>query len=151
MKEIPVSNSFAKVSEEDWELVSKFSWYLSHGYAIAFDKGTSFSMHKLIMRFPINEVDHINNDRLDNQRSNLRLATSSQNKANSIRRITATQKYRGVYPSGKKWRAALVVNYKYTHLGTFLTEEEAAQAYDLKAREVFGEFATTNFSNEQLY
>lgn len=92
------------------------------------------------------EVDHINGDGLDNRRSNLRLCNRSQNGANRVspnREI----KYRGVYKSknGNGFKAQIKAFRRNIHIGVFDTEEDAARAYDAKAREYFGEFARTNF------
>lgn len=86
-------------------------------------------------------ADHISRDRLDNRRSNLRWATKKQNGANMQPRPNSSG-YRGVSRRGtrKKFQAIITL-----HLGTFDTAEEAARAYDAKAREIWGEFATLNF------
>lgn len=97
-------------------------------------------------------VDHANGNGLDNRRSNLRQATRSQNAANVPRRRTGTSGFKGVHRNragGKPWRAQIRVGYQRRHLGVFNTPEAAARAYDEAARELFGDFAQTNFSKEQ--
>lgn len=98
-------------------------------------------------------VDHINGDKLDNRRSNLRLATRSQNEMNKLKRRThkgrpATSKYKGVCLNTgkrkKKWRAFLTIDGKRVQLGAYYSEREAALAYNAKAKEVYGEFALLN-------
>jgi len=56
--------------------------------------------------------------------------------------------YKGVYwhKLAKKWGARITKNYKQHHIGLFISEKKAAMAYDEKARELFGEFALTNFN-----
>ena len=92
------------------------------------------------------EVDHINRDKLDNRRSNLRLVTHTQNCVNASLRVTNTSGFKGVnFYRGKYWRAYIRVNYRHISLGFFPTAEAAARAYDEAAREHFGEFAFLNF------
>lgn len=92
--------------------------------------------------FPEGDLDHINRNRADNRLSNLREATRTQNLRNSSIRSNNTSGYKGVtWVSEKgKWRAQIFNSYKIHHLGYFDDIEKAAQAYDCKARELFGEF-----------
>lgn len=90
------------------------------------------------------EIDHINRDKLDNRRSNLRVVTKAQNIYNSKPRSSSG--YKGVSKSGNVWRAY----YKpygsgQIHIGCYKTPEEAAKAYDKVAKETWGEFAYLNF------
>lgn len=88
-------------------------------------------------------VDHINGDPLDNRRSNLRPATSSQNCINRARRKDNTSGYKGVswYSPSKKWKAQICVNRETTFLGYFDTPEEAYAAYCEAAKEKHGKYA----------
>lgn len=92
------------------------------------------------------EVDHINGDGLDNRRENLRIATSSQNKANTPKYKNNTSGYKGVTfnkPLGK-WTARIQFKKVYYHLGVFDTPEEGHQAYCAAAERLHGEFANTD-------
>jgi hypothetical protein len=84
---------------------------------------------------------------LNNQRDNLRFATSGQNQQNRHFLSTNTSGYRGVTWNKKsnKWQAGIKFQEKSIHLGLFDTPEGAAYAYDMKAVEIFGEFANPNF------
>lgn len=89
-------------------------------------------------------IDHINKDKLDNRLINLRLATKSQNEANTTKRKNNTSGFKGVYKWKTKFRAKLQHNGEEHHLGYFNTPEEAAIAYNKKAIEVYGEYADIN-------
>lgn len=94
-------------------------------------------------------VDHINGDRFDNRRSNLRIASSYGNNQNSAPRINGKSRFKGVYPvrntTDKIWAAQIKANHVRTFLGCFTTQEEAALAYDAAAKQLHGEFARLNF------
>lgn len=109
-----------------------------------------------MMGFPLPKgflVDHINGDKLDNRRSNLRLATRSDNEANKKKRRTqsggpTSSKYKGVskVTDGRKkcWRVTITREKHSTALGAFYSEREAGEAYNKAALEYFGEFAVIN-------
>lgn len=101
------------------------------------------------MNFPENMViDHINNNSLDNRKSNLRLCTKRENSLNCIKRVKGTSLYKGVhYEEGrKKYTAQIMVNRKHIFLGRFKTEDQAAMAYNIAALKYFGEFARPNIN-----
>lgn len=154
MKLIPLSRGLsAKVDDADFEEVCRHKWYASTtGYAVrnALVDGrvTTVKMHRILTSAqPGLEVDHIDGDRLNNQRANLRPANRTENLRNSMKR-GRTSRFKGVYwlTANGRWRAKIKADGRYVHLGLFDHEESAARAYDDAARTYFGEFARTNFT-----
>lgn len=88
-------------------------------------------------------LDHLNGNKADNSIANLRLATVTQNAANSKRRAANTSGYKGVswHKRDKVWFAGIGVNGKNIHLGSFTSRESAAEAYRDAAVKYFGEYA----------
>lgn len=105
-------------------------------------------MHRVVLDAPPEfRVDHKSIwATLDNRRSNLRLATTSQNGANAKLKSSNTSGFTGVSWCGttSRWRATIKVNWKRIHLGRFDTPQEAAAAYNSAAIKYFGEFARLN-------
>lgn len=89
------------------------------------------------------ELDHIDNNSLNDALGNLRVVTRSQNQAN-CRGRGSQHGYKGVSCNGRRWAAKIKIDYKMICLGTFDTKEEAALAYNRKAQEAFGEYARLN-------
>jgi hypothetical protein len=101
-------------------------------------------MHKLITGWP--KTDHIDHDGLNNQRSNLRPATTAQNNHNQRPQRNTSSRFKGVtwHKRIGKWQAAIKVADKNRHLGVFPDEEDAARAYNAAAVEAYGEYAYLN-------
>lgn len=117
----------------------------SDGYYVCKIGSKMYKVHRLLFLvangYLPKIVDHVNGIKTDNRSCNLRAATPSQSQMN--RKNTA--EFRGVVPSGGKWRARIMVNKKFIDLGTFLNKEDAARAYDTGAKIHHGEFARLNF------
>jgi len=150
MKKIPLTrNSFALVDNEDFEYLSQWHWFLSgKGYAERYNgqKKSPIKMHSQIMNTPNGLFcDHINGNRLDNRKSNLRLVTNQQNLCNRGKASNNTSGYKGVSFQCKKWYAKITSFGKQHHLGSFKEKIDAARAYDKAAKELHGEFARLNF------
>ena len=115
----------------------------SRGYR--YRRRTTKHLHRLVMD-PGEKmmVDHIDGNGLNNLRENLRVCTNSENQRNR-RKHKGLSKFKGVKPTPwNTWEATI----QKTHIGTFPTEDQAARAYDEKAKELFGEYANLNFPDE---
>jgi len=154
-KSIPLSGGkVAIVDESDFERISQWKWYASKsGYAVRNSSRRDGPRHAIFMhRVLVDavksdglEVDHINGNKLDNRKSNLRLATHAQNLRNQKTRRTTKTGFRGVdfRPNRGKYRARVAVDGKNMHIGTFSTAIEAHAAYSKVAVQVHGAFANT--------
>jgi hypothetical protein len=160
-RKIPLTRGkYAIVDPERYEELAKYKWFasLQRGgiYAVRMVKAKKGSkvrqkvvrMHRVIMGAGEGEiVDHINHYGLDNRIANLRAATARQNMWNMRKRkCNCSSKYKGVHrvKSKKKWRARITFNNRTILIGDFDREIDAAMAYDAKARELFGEYASLN-------
>lgn len=173
MKLIPLSKKgsknrgkyFAMVDDKDFEHLNEYNWSIiihNHSsYAICRNKrhGKAIHMHRLVsgltnVKF---QIDHKDNNGLNNQRSNLRICTQAQNNKNMRKRKYGMCKYKGVslrkikYKSVigndavyKYWTVRILINKKRMFLGHFETEKEAALAYNKMAKKHFREFAKLN-------
>jgi hypothetical protein len=107
-------------------------------------------MHRVILGLPpsrIPEVDHKDGNGINNRRSNLRLATHSQNMVHSKMRKDNKSGLRGVSFDKEKnlWRCCISINDRTEFIGRFRDPVEAAKAFDKRALELFDEFAVLNF------
>ena len=152
MKEIKLTRGkVALVDDADFEQLSRFKWsaHESSGrfYAVRYDPAGNVKMHRQILQAPQSiPVDHRDGDGLNNQRSNLRLASASLNIANERTRPHSSQ-FRGVSWNKKRNRWVAIIGHRYRlhYLGSYAIEEDAARAYDAEALKRFGEFARLNF------
>ena len=150
---IPLSRGkFAKVDPEDAERVLAMApWQCTKtGYAIKILWKSRTLLHRFLMDAPDDmQVDHINGDKLDCRKANLRLATDLQNRHNTPPHRDCVSGFKGVSFNGKRWRARIYAQGKQRALGYFDTLEEAARVYDAAAKELYGEFAWLNFPDHE--
>lgn len=157
VREIHMPRGFvALVDDEDYEEMSQYFWGVdTHGYARRNyrkenGKYSMTAMHRQIMEAEEGDiVDHINRNTLDNRKSNLRFVTKGENNVNAPRRKDNTSGYKGVSKRGgqnrkKEWCAKITKDGKTYSLGYHETPEQAARAYNTKAKELYGGYAELN-------
>jgi hypothetical protein len=154
VKEILLSQgTIAIVDDEDYERLSAYKWCYSStiGYAVSREyvngKKRALLMHRFILDAPSDKItDHINRDKLDNRKENLRLCSRAENNRNIGIRSHNKGIYKGVYwvPTRNKWQVTIRHNKKPMYLGSFENPHEAALMYNFWAKDLFGEFAVLN-------
>lgn len=143
MKQIKLTKgAFAVVDNEDFEYLNQWSWHLTtKGYACrgthtgSIKDGTRraliFFMHREINKTPDGfQTDHINHNKLDNRRLNLRTVTNQQNHFNQRLQSNNKSGYKGVYwfRRDSNWQAQITLNARKIHLGYFEKIEDAINA-----------------------
>jgi len=157
MKLIPLTKGlFAKVSNKDFKYLSQWKWYAhksrdtfyaQRNISTGIKKQTTLIMHRVILMAADGQfVDHADCDGLNNTRKNIRICSLSQNAKNRKHYKGSTSKYKGVhyFRKNRKWVAYVNSNKIRFHLGYFDNPEDAAKAYNFKAKELHGKFARLN-------
>lgn len=168
--QIPLTKGYyATINRADFDLVARFNWFVMEAkegciYAgtrirDAAGKQTTLRMHRLIMACDDDDVmvDYKDHNGLINTRENLRLASRVQNRRNSRKALGKSSRFIGVSIDWTRaltgrsglWQSSISMIgedglRKTWKLGHFATEEEAALAYNTKASELFGEWASLN-------
>ena len=142
----------ALIDLEDVDLIKNYKWSITQkGYVYCSTQ--SIRLHRLILGCPEDfVVDHINHNKLDNRKDNLRICTTQQNNMNQGKHSGNTSGITGVYwhKSERKWYASIGVHGRLVHLGRYATIEEAIVARQQAEIEYFGEFAPTNNPEEPI-
>lgn len=138
----------ALVDDADYELVAQYQWHIDRGYAARTIHGVGIEyMHRLINQTPKGfSTDHVNGDKLDNRRANLRTCTQTLNNANSKLRKDNSSGHKGVvwHERNAKWQAQITIKGTCKYLGQFIDKDVALERYKLAAAEYFGEFANVD-------
>jgi HNH endonuclease len=146
---------FALVDDEDFEIANSSRWHISqYGYAAksvhwGFDVNhkrikTLEFLHRLLLSAPKGyDVDHINLNKLDNRKSNLRICKRSGNVQNRSKLVTNTTGYKCIYRDKTRdlWKVQIGANGKLHHIGRFVELSDAISARDRAIKELHGEFA----------
>ncbi len=151
-------NTFTKVDDADFDWLNQWKWgaerdgnttYAKRYFKIN-GKSIRFTMHRFIMRTPKGKVtDHQDHDGLNNQRANLRVCTHSENMMGQKPQSGTTSRFKGVSFSKEKnkFAAQIITGGVKRHLGLFVNEIDAAEAYNSAAIEMHGSFAYLNEIN----
>ena len=143
MAEIILHNgTICIVDQEDYDRLNTNKYYDEGRYVCRFDKGKKIYLHREILRFPDCDIDHINGNKRDNRKQNLRTATRSENLRNKGLIKANRTGVRGCYwdKQLKKYRVRITVGYKDKHIGLYSSITDAKRAR-LKAEvDYFGEF-----------
>ena len=143
MKQIILAKGYvALIDDEDYELVSKYKWYFhNNGYART-SHGKTY-MHRLIMNVNDKsiEIDHINHNKLDNRKENLRKCSHYENMKNKKMHKNNTSGVIGVSKDKNKWRSQIQVSGKTIFLGRFESIDEASIAYKKAEKQYSGDFS----------
>lgn len=166
MREIPLSRGLTTyVSDRDFVYLTRFNWYALVGqwtvYAVRMASRKEGRRKIILMHVEIAKrkglnpdsscnrfIDHKDQNGLNNIRSNLRLATTSQNGQNQkAQKVNKSSRFKGVCwdKNRRKWHAGIKKNGHKINIGRFNTERAAAVAYDVWATRLFGRFASLNF------
>ena len=148
--------ALAIIDSTDIERVAFLAWQHriepdGQHYALATIRSSGVSrvirMHRLLLCFPLHQIDHIDGNGLNNRRSNLRFCDNSQNQWNCKKNKPGKySRFKGVtrHCVGDFWKSQLMKDRKSVHAKYHKSEIEAARAYDAAAIRHFGEFAATN-------
>ena len=134
--------SHSRIDLVDYDVANLRNWHSSNGYAKTRENGKDLYLHNAIMR-PSNGfvVDHINGDKLDNRRKNLRICTHTENMWNQKKRKNNTSGHKGVTKRNDLYEAEIRVHGVRHYLGSFDTAKEASRAYQAASKRFHGEFA----------
>lgn len=124
------NGDFVVVDENMFDFLNQWKWYFdkSTGYVRTHINNKSTYMHRLVNKTPRRfQTDHVNRNKLDNRKENLRTVTSIQNLRNTGIRITNKSGYKGIWwwKERKKWQVYININYKRIYLGMFKKIEDA--------------------------
>jgi AP2 domain-containing protein len=152
------------IDDADADLAQKRWYFMRVGYAARSEKRNGiksmFYLHRVILERILDRplcdgeyTDHINADKLDNRRANIRIATATQSIHNTrahLRRRNKTTHHKGVYYNQRRktWNARIMNSYQVKHIGAFQSAEAAARAYDYWAIKLHLDFASLNFPHE---
>lgn len=155
MKKIRLTqNRFALVDDKDFEWLNQWKWCCSSGYAVRRVGDKHVKMHRIIVGLKpgnVLQTDHIDGNRLNNKRHNLRVCTHTQNNHNR-QKIRGSSCYKGVHwcNRSKKWVSRIRICKKLKLLGYFESETEAAKTYDRVAIKYFGAYAFLNYPRSNI-
>jgi hypothetical protein len=132
---------FAIIDKEDIDIVSKYKWFFTkNGYAMNKSGKKSIYMHRLILGVQNGLVtDHINGNKLDNRRCNLRQCTQAQNLMNRCG-VKGRSLPKGVRKAKNRYQARIGINGKSVYLGSYTVIADAVAAYNKASKQLHNNF-----------
>lgn len=159
MKKIKIKDKIVLVDDDDYERVInfKYKWNINN---TNYTKSATYNpkqyivfLHRFIMGLEKGDkrvVDHINHNKLDNRKSNLRVCTQAENCRNNQIKKNNISGYKGVVIAkdkrNKKYCSTVRYNKTRYFLGYYKTAQEASEVYEQKAKELFGEFYNKEYN-----
>ncbi len=145
-------NKVTWLDNEDFERVNKYKWHANKkttGVFYAYrkqwipekQKYITIIMHRFIMNCPEDmEIDHIDHNGLNNQKSNLKICSHADNMRNIKVRRTSNSGFRGISwdKKNKKWRITICKEKKFYNRGRFTELEDAVKEHRKSFKEIFG-------------
>lgn len=154
MKELTLSQGRKAIVDDSlYDYLNQWKWTFdsSVGYALRRYNGRKIYLHRIIAGTKKGDyTDHINHNKLDNRKSNLRICTNAENGQNQLKQKRKTSsRFKGVSwsKSMKKWRTQIKGGGVVRVLGHFVNEADAARKYNEAAKRYFGRFANLNVIN----
>lgn len=156
MKEISIKNIKILIDDDDFERLSKFKWSLGGGrtkdknrYPCVSINGRTNYIHRMVLGLKKGDkrfIDHIDRNTYNNQKSNLRIVSRSQNRCNSDREKSNKSGYKGIHwrPQNKKWYVQIAENGKVHYLGLYEDLNEAIRIYNEASLKYHGKFGFIN-------
>lgn len=134
------------IDQCDYGLWISRDWRIdAQGYVVSGHSNGIVKLHRLVMNNPKKQVDHIDGNKLNNSRLNLRIVTNQQNQFNSKLRIDNKHGLKGVHKTGNTYWSSIKLDQEIFHLGSYSSPEEAHVAYCFAAIDLFGEYANGGY------
>lgn len=135
------NNLYTIVDDDNFYEINKYKWHISSlGYVIRTEKNKIIYLHRKIMNFPLDKViDHINGNKIDNRKSNLRIVSIKKNVRNQKYHKNNTSGFLGVsFRKGRnRYRATITVDKKQIFLGNFINIKDAIDARNKAVKKYF--------------
>ena len=138
------------IDEDNYYDIIKLSWHISsYGYICGNINNTTIRLHRFILNYNGDDiVDHIDSNKFNNQKSNLRIITRYQNSMNRLSRINSSSKYIGVTKFKNGYYSNITVDGIRKYIGYYKNEEDAARNRDKATKLYFKEYGKLNFPDE---